>query len=71
MGLANLVVPLDDLDDAVRDLTAALLSGARDAVVEIKALLAGAAAGRDGAAQLQAEREAQVRRLRDLAGIGE
>jgi enoyl-CoA hydratase/carnithine racemase len=71
MGLANLVVPPDDLDDAVRDLTAALLSGARDAVVEIKALLAGAAAGRDGSAQLQAEREAQVRRIRDLAGIGE
>ena len=42
MGLANLVVPPEDLDDAVRDLTAALLSGARDAVVEIKALLAGA-----------------------------
>jgi enoyl-CoA hydratase/carnithine racemase len=71
MGLANLVVPPDELDDAVRDLTAALLSGARDAVVEIKALLAGAAAGRDGSAQLQAEREAQVRRIRDLAGIGE
>jgi len=71
MGLANLVVPPEELDDSVRDLTAALLSGARDAVVEIKALLAGAAAGRDGSAQLQAEREAQVRRIRDLAGIGE
>jgi enoyl-CoA hydratase/carnithine racemase len=71
MGLANLVVPPDDLDDAVRDLTAALLSGARDAVVEIKALLLGAANGRDARAQLRAEGEAQVRRLRDLAGIGE
>jgi enoyl-CoA hydratase/carnithine racemase len=71
MGLANLVVPPDDLDDAVRDLTAALLAGARDAVVEIKALLAGAAAGRDWPAQLRAEREAQVRRIRDLAGVGE
>lgn len=71
MGLANLVVPAEDLDDAVRDLTAALLSGARDAVVEIKALLVGAAAGRGGSAQLQAEREAQVRRIRDLAGVGE
>ncbi len=39
IGLANLVVPAEDLDGAVRDLTAALLSGARDAVVETKALL--------------------------------
>jgi enoyl-CoA hydratase/carnithine racemase len=70
MGLANLVVPPEDLDEAVRDLTAAVLSGARDAVVEIKALLAGAAR-RDASAQLAAEREAQVRRQRDLAGIGE
>ncbi|HEY7173656.1 MAG TPA: enoyl-CoA hydratase-related protein, partial [Micromonosporaceae bacterium] len=70
IGLANLVVPAEDLDAAVRDLAAAALSGARDAVVEIKALLAGAP-GRTPAAQLAAEREAQVRRLRDLAGIGD
>lgn len=67
MGLANVVVPSSDLDDAVRDLTAALLAGSRDAVVEIKALLRGAT-GRPLDAQLRAEREAQVRRLRDLAG---
>jgi enoyl-CoA hydratase/carnithine racemase len=70
MGLANLVVPPDELDAAVRDLTAAVLSGARDAVVEIKALLSGAA-DRDAAGQLLAEREAQVRRIRDLAGVDE
>jgi hypothetical protein len=54
----------------VRDLTAALLSGARDAVVETKALLRGASA-RTPDEQRLAEREAQVRRLRDLAGVGE
>jgi enoyl-CoA hydratase/carnithine racemase len=70
MGLANLVVPPTELDEAVRDLTAAILAGPRDAVVEIKALLA-AAADRDAATQLRYEREAQVRRLRDLAGLGE
>lgn len=70
IGLGNVIVPNDDLDGAVRDLTAALLSGARDAIVEIKALLVGAA-GRTPAAQLEAERLAQVRRLRDLAGLGE
>ncbi len=70
MGLANLVVPPEELDGAVRDLTAAVCSGARDAVVEIKALLFGVAS-RGAAAQLEAERQAQVRRLRDLAGIGE
>ena len=70
IGLANLVVPNDDLGGAVRDLTAALLSGARDAVVEIKALLRGASA-RTPDEQRRSEREAQVRRLRDLAGAGE
>jgi len=49
---------------------AAVLAAPRDAVVEIKALLAGAA-GRSYEAQLRAEREAQTRRLRDLAGLGE
>jgi enoyl-CoA hydratase/carnithine racemase len=70
MGLANLVVPAADLDEAVRDLTAAVLAGARDAVVEIKALLAGSVR-RSPAEQLLAEREAQVRRVRDLAGLSE
>lgn len=70
MGLANLVVPPADLDGAVRDLVAAVLAAPRDAVVEIKALIAGAI-GRDFPAQLAAEREAQLRRIRDLAGSGE
>jgi len=69
-GLATVVVPPAELDAAVRDLTAAILAGNRDAVVEIKALLAGAA-GRSPADQQRAEREAQTRRLRDLAGMGE
>jgi enoyl-CoA hydratase/carnithine racemase len=70
IGLANLVVPDEELDDAVQDLVAAVLAGPRDAVVEIKALLAGAS-GRSYAQQDAAERAAQVRRLRDLAGVGE
>jgi enoyl-CoA hydratase/carnithine racemase len=70
IGIANVVVPPAELDGAVDDLVAAVLSGRRDAVVEIKALLAGAAE-RDYAAQEAAERAAQVRRIRDLAGLGE
>ncbi len=70
LGLATLVVPAAELDSATADLTAALLAGSRDAVIEIKALLAGAAR-RSPADQQRAEREAQVRRLRDLAGTGE
>jgi enoyl-CoA hydratase/carnithine racemase len=69
-GLATLVVPIAELDGAVRDLTAGLLAGNRDAVVEIKALLAGAAC-RSAVDQQRAERAAQTRRLRDLAGRGE
>ncbi|MFI1012109.1 enoyl-CoA hydratase/isomerase family protein [Streptomyces sp. NPDC020965] len=70
IGLANLVVPAAELDDAVRDLTAALLAAERDAVVETKALLRGAV-GRSYDEQRTAERAAQARRLRDLAGLGD
>jgi enoyl-CoA hydratase/carnithine racemase len=70
IGLATVVVPGGELDAAVADLVAAVLVAPRDAVVEVKALLAGAA-GRSYDAQLRAEREAQTRRLRDLAGLGE
>jgi enoyl-CoA hydratase/carnithine racemase len=70
LGLANLVVPAAELDAAVEDLAAALLSHPRNAVTEIKALLAGQS-GRTQAQRLAAEREAQVRRIRDLAGLGE
>jgi enoyl-CoA hydratase/carnithine racemase len=70
IGLANLVVPVGQLPAATADLTAAVLAAPRDAVIEIKALVA-AAGGRDFVAQEAAERAAQVRRIRDLAGIGE
>ncbi|MFV2101218.1 enoyl-CoA hydratase/isomerase family protein [Micromonospora sp. LOL_024] len=70
IGLATLVVPSPELGGAVRDLVAGLLANPRGAVVEIKALLAGAA-GRSPAEQQRAEREAQTRRLRDLAGHGD
>lgn len=70
MGLATVVVPAAELDSAVADLTAAVLAGDRNAVIEIKALLAGAA-GRSSVDQQRAEREAQTRRLVDLAGPAE
>lgn len=69
-GLANIAVPRDQLDDAVRDLAGALLAAPRDAVIETKALLRGAQ-DRTYDEQRAAERAAQSRRLRDLAGIGE
>jgi len=69
-GLANLVVPRADLDAAVSDLVAAVLSAAPGAVAEIKALVSGAG-GRSYAEQERAEREAQVRRIREVAGFGE
>jgi enoyl-CoA hydratase/carnithine racemase len=70
IGLANLVVPTADLGAAAADLAAALLAAPRDAVIETKALLAGAA-GRTYEEQRRAERAAQARRLRDLTGLGE
>ncbi|WP_200261231.1 enoyl-CoA hydratase/isomerase family protein [Streptomyces sp. HSG2] len=69
-GLANMAVPAGELDGAVRDLTSALLAAPRDAVIETKALLQGASE-RDHEAQRAAERAAQARRLRDLAGVGD
>jgi enoyl-CoA hydratase/carnithine racemase len=69
-GLANLVVPAAELESATADLVGALLAANKDAVTEIKSLLSGAA-GRTYAEQELAEREAQVRRIRDLTGLGE
>jgi enoyl-CoA hydratase/carnithine racemase len=63
-------VPAADLDAAVADLTAALLAAPRDAVIETKALLR-EASSRSYDDQRTAERAAQARRLRDLAGVGE
>lgn len=70
IGLANLAVPADQLDATVRDLAGALVTAPRDAVIETKALLRGAQ-DRGYDEQRAAERAAQARRLRDLAGIGE
>ncbi|MFG2298159.1 enoyl-CoA hydratase/isomerase family protein [Streptomyces sp. NPDC048603] len=70
IGLANLAVPGAELDSAVRDLAAALLAAPREAVIETKALLRGAA-GRGYDEQRTAERAAQARRLRDLAGLAD
>jgi len=67
IGLATAVVPAAELQGAVSDLAAAVLAADAGAVAEIKALLAGAS-GRSYAEQDRAEREAQTRRLRDLAG---
>jgi enoyl-CoA hydratase/carnithine racemase len=70
LGLATSVVPDDGLGQAVADLVAQILAARRDAVVEIKALLAGAAS-RSFAEQEAAERAAQLRRIRDLVGQGD
>jgi enoyl-CoA hydratase/carnithine racemase len=67
IGLATLVVPTDQLDEAVSDLCAALVAPQAEAVRETKALLLGAR-GRSHAEQEAAERAAQTRRLRRLVG---
>jgi enoyl-CoA hydratase/carnithine racemase len=69
-GLANLVVPVGELDAAVTDLAAALIASPRDAAIETKALLLGAGS-RTYDEQRAAERAAQARRLRDLTGVGD
>lgn len=70
LGLAEVVVPRDELDVTVKDLVAALLSAPHGAVTETKALLLGAR-GRTTTERLAAERAAQLRRLRELAGVAE
>jgi enoyl-CoA hydratase/carnithine racemase len=64
-GLLNAVT--DDLDSAVEALVSGVLASPRDAVIETKALLQGAAR-RSAPEQWKAEREAQARVLRELAG---
>ncbi len=68
IGLATAVVPRDELQDAVADLTAALTAPLYGAVSETKALLQSAAV-LDLEEQRKAEREAQVRRFRELAAL--
>lgn len=70
LGLANLVVPAGELDAATSDMVAAFLEAPREALIETKALLRGATQ-RDFPAQCAAERAAQARRLRELAGLDE
>jgi enoyl-CoA hydratase/carnithine racemase len=68
LGLALLAVEPDALDDAVADLVGALTAPMAGAVSETKALLQ-AAAGRSLDDQRRAEREAQIRRFRELAAM--
>jgi enoyl-CoA hydratase/carnithine racemase len=68
IGLASAVVPVAELDAAAVATVAALLAVDRGAAAETKALLL-ATSGRSQAAQQGAEREAQYRRLRALAGL--
>lgn len=65
LGLATAVVPRTELEATTSDLVAALLDTDAGAVSEAKALLQGAAA-RDPEQQLLAERQAQLRRFREL-----
>src|SRR6476619_3492492 len=68
IGLALTSVHPTELDDAVADLAAALIAPLPGAVAETKALLQGAAQrGLDE--QRRLEREAQVRRFREVAAL--
>jgi enoyl-CoA hydratase/carnithine racemase len=70
LGLANIVVPAEELAGTVKDLTDAVLGPLPGAIRETKALLLGAA-DRSYEDQLKAEREAQHRRLQELlAALG-
>lgn len=66
IGLATIVVPSAELDEAVADLVAALTAPVHGAVSETKALLQ-SASRLDLEEQRLAERNAQVRRFRELA----
>jgi enoyl-CoA hydratase/carnithine racemase len=68
IGLATLVCPVSELDAAVADLVGALTAALPGAVRETKALLL-AASGRTLDEQRRHEREAQIRRFRELAQL--
>lgn len=68
IGLVNAVVEESELDAAAEQFAAQILALPSSSVRETKALLL-AAAGRSQAEQEHAEREAQYRMLRELAGI--
>lgn len=67
LGIATAVVPRAELDEATSDLVEALLANNTGAVRETKGLLQGAG-GRDLEGQRLAERQAQLRRFRELVG---
>ena len=67
LGIATVVVPRTDLESATTDLVEALLASNAGAVRETKALLA-QAGERDLDQQRLAERQAQLRRFRELVG---
>lgn len=68
IGLASRVVPNDELDVAIDEMVTALLAIDRGAAAETKALLQRADT-RTQDEQQAAEREAQYRRLRTIAGL--
>lgn len=68
MGLVNAVVPAEQLAAAGEQFVQRVLSQPREAIIEIKALLL-RAAERSQPEQELAEREAQYRQLRLLAGL--
>jgi enoyl-CoA hydratase/carnithine racemase len=68
LGLATVVVAPEDLDEAVADLVGALTAPIYGAVTATKALLR-SAGELDLEEQRLAEREAQVRRFRELAAL--
>jgi len=67
LGIATAVVPRAELDATTSDLVEALLASNAGAVRETKGLLLGAGV-RDLEEQRLAERQAQLRRFRDLVG---
>ena len=68
IGLAALAVPADQLDATIADLAGALTAPMAGAVTETKELLL-AASGRSLDEQRRFEREAQIRRFRELAQL--
>jgi len=68
IGLALTAVPADQLETTVADLAQALTAPVVGAVTETKRLLQ-TAAGQDLETQRRLEREAQVRRFRELAAL--
>lgn len=67
LGIATVVVPRAELEATTSDLVEAVLASNTGAVRETKALLS-AAGARDLEEQRLAERQAQLRRFRDLVG---